>query len=354
MIDKNKVIEVLKKHPKGLKAREIAELIPETDKKEVNSILYSNPQLFEAKDYVWTLRTMDRSSKHNASLTSSIEVDEYFKLVKFYFGEYSYWSISYRIKDKLKGLGANRINECSLNLKTLINAPIIRECYKYFTVHTVEYIINLTMLPHREVQKRISKAGKFDISTFDAWRTIAELPDYKYENLLSYRDRLEEIEIPLCYTCRFPTWNLLSHLLEKNDFEMIKMHSTTLCNTINFENGTIFTSEEWLAIVTLTHDKFLLSLDNIKSFVENDEKYHFIKFHISIKDVIPFSYLPSRKFHESVNEAYKKKLVEDLQNKKHPSPVPTKQNSSMSPVLEVARKCTGNCSTCNRENCPER
>lgn len=351
---KDTIIQILKKHPKGLKAREIADLIPEIDKKAVNSILYSNPQSFEAKDYVWTLKTMTRSSKHSDSVTSSIEVDEYFKWVKFYFGEYSYWSISYEIKDKLKGLGSNRINECSLNLKTLINAPIVREYYKYFTVHTVEYIINLTMLPRREVEKRISRAGKFDISTFDAWRTIAELPDCKYENLLAYQDRLKEIEFPVCYTCRIPTWNLLLHLLENNDFEMIKNHSVTLCNTIKFEKGTILTSEEWLQIVTLTHDKFLLSLDNIKSFVEDDEKYHFIKFHISIKDVIPFSHLPSRKFHQSVNEAYKKKLVEDLQNKKHNTSVSTEQNQSMSPVLEVARKCTGNCSICNRENCPER
>ena len=57
MIDKNKIIEVLRKHPNGLKAKDIAGYISGTDRKAINQILYSNPQLFTInKDYEWSLK----------------------------------------------------------------------------------------------------------------------------------------------------------------------------------------------------------------------------------------------------------------------------------------------------------
>lgn len=56
MADKCKVIEILKKHPKGIKAKDIAGYISGADRKEINQILYSNPNLFSCNDkYEWTL-----------------------------------------------------------------------------------------------------------------------------------------------------------------------------------------------------------------------------------------------------------------------------------------------------------
>ena len=45
-----KIKSVLESHPKGLKAREIADLIPKTDKTAINHILYSYKSEFEVKD----------------------------------------------------------------------------------------------------------------------------------------------------------------------------------------------------------------------------------------------------------------------------------------------------------------
>ena len=57
MIDKKKkIIELLLECPKGLKASEISKKLPYIQKKEVNQILYSNPNEFYATDYVWRLK----------------------------------------------------------------------------------------------------------------------------------------------------------------------------------------------------------------------------------------------------------------------------------------------------------
>lgn len=61
---KNKIIEILKKHPTGLKARQIATLLPNADRRKANQILYDNPSEFEiSKDYVWTLKQSRSSPK---------------------------------------------------------------------------------------------------------------------------------------------------------------------------------------------------------------------------------------------------------------------------------------------------
>ena len=57
MIDKSKIIEILKKHPNGLKAKDIARLISGADRKVINQILYSNKDCFSINDCIWTLAT---------------------------------------------------------------------------------------------------------------------------------------------------------------------------------------------------------------------------------------------------------------------------------------------------------
>lgn len=57
---KDKIIEVLRSHPKGLKAREISSHIPNTDRKSINQILYANKDCFcVSADYVWTLASKE-------------------------------------------------------------------------------------------------------------------------------------------------------------------------------------------------------------------------------------------------------------------------------------------------------
>ena len=62
------IINLLQKHPDGLKAREIANYITGVDKKSINQILYANPKFFSATDYVWTLIPQELPKKIEISL----------------------------------------------------------------------------------------------------------------------------------------------------------------------------------------------------------------------------------------------------------------------------------------------
>ena len=114
------------------------------------------------------------------------------------------------------------------------------------------------------------------------------------------------------------------------------------------------TGKEWLKIVTLPDNSISVALDNIKSFIEDGGKYNCFDSYISLTNIIPLCTLPANKFYQQVQEIYKNKVVEELQKRKTTDGTGfsfTKAYNGQ--VLEVARKCTGNCSTCNRENCPE-
>ena len=66
MFMKDKIIKVLQAHPKGLKAKEIASYIPNTDRKMINQVLYTNKDCFQiSADYIWTLKV----SKTNITQT---------------------------------------------------------------------------------------------------------------------------------------------------------------------------------------------------------------------------------------------------------------------------------------------
>ena len=78
---KQKIINILKKYPRGLMAKEIVSIMGNTDKHSVNSILYSNMSIFEANNYVWKLKniraydtkpkTVSKSSNYGSSLLNS-------------------------------------------------------------------------------------------------------------------------------------------------------------------------------------------------------------------------------------------------------------------------------------------
>lgn len=54
---KKRIEKILRENPQGLKAKEIARLLADTDRTSVNQVLYANPSLFVVNDdYEWTLK----------------------------------------------------------------------------------------------------------------------------------------------------------------------------------------------------------------------------------------------------------------------------------------------------------
>lgn len=56
----DKIKKILKEHPEGLKAREIADAIPGTDRRAINQILYGTlkKECTQDKDYRWHLKSI--------------------------------------------------------------------------------------------------------------------------------------------------------------------------------------------------------------------------------------------------------------------------------------------------------
>ena len=73
MANKDRIIEILKKHPKGLKAKDIAAFIYGADRKTINQILYANPKVFSCNsDYEWTLSPQTMSTTKTPPPTTNI------------------------------------------------------------------------------------------------------------------------------------------------------------------------------------------------------------------------------------------------------------------------------------------
>ncbi len=72
MVDINKIIEILKKYPRGLKAKDIATLIYGADRNSVNQILYANPTIFLCNtNYEWTLLSKPSATTRSDHIISS-------------------------------------------------------------------------------------------------------------------------------------------------------------------------------------------------------------------------------------------------------------------------------------------
>ncbi len=73
MFMKDKIIKVLQAHPKGLKAKDIAYYITNTDRRMINQVLYTNKDCFQiSSDYVWTLKAKKLTDKEKVDLANIV------------------------------------------------------------------------------------------------------------------------------------------------------------------------------------------------------------------------------------------------------------------------------------------
>ena len=107
---REQIVQILKQHPYGLKAREIANYIIGADRRRVNQILYSNMAMFEVENYNWTLKKQESKKKvltsYGASKRTTIDTNRKTEKTSLYstyeyypkaptFSSYDYTSSSY-------------------------------------------------------------------------------------------------------------------------------------------------------------------------------------------------------------------------------------------------------------------
>lgn len=176
MIEKNEIIEILKKHPKGLKAKDIADFIVGADRKAINQILYSNPTLFSSNsNYEWTLiskTTIERKTTtiNNASQEKNSYIDrEVFSDYRNYYVEIK----QYIGKNKVLKLYLVGDNDYVIQSNTYdLNCPF---CNHTFSVHSFDCPkCGHTM---HEVCEKLYLDGNVDGHRFYiTWRAVDEYP----------------------------------------------------------------------------------------------------------------------------------------------------------------------------------
>ena len=176
MIDRNKVIEIMRKYPEGLKAKEIADFIVGADRKAINQILYANPNIFSCNsNYEWTLisKTIIERKTIPTSNTDR-ETDNY--IDREVFDNYRNYYVEvkqYIGKNKVLKLYLVGDNDYIIQSDTYdLNCPF---CNQTFSVHSFDCPkCGHTM---HEICEKLYSDGNTDGHRFYiTWRVVDEYP----------------------------------------------------------------------------------------------------------------------------------------------------------------------------------
>ena len=146
---KNKIIELLKKNPHGLKATQIAKYIPSATKKQINQILYSN-DCFVNNNFVWTLSDYN-STSYTVCLTDKKLLKEWKKIESA--------NIFANLKEFAKFYYENGEKSC---FRIITNAPWSKENFFFGTYQELlDFYKN--ELPKRSIGKKYHSLTILDV-----------------------------------------------------------------------------------------------------------------------------------------------------------------------------------------------
>ena len=450
MIDKNIIVEILKKHPRGLKAKDIADFIVGADRKAINQVLYANPAMFSCNsNYEWTLQS-ELNVNRNVSPTIVNTADEIKNcLPKSCVGNEAleflkrvdraslklvskrYLQLSQSIGTDVFSYVLNR-NELE-DLMSISNIDFdialarskrlkeVANIKEYSTWKALVFSSNFEMIcQHIEKAKEIEKLSKL---SSDVWLKVIQLSDEEFNDLIKRLELLTKAissifvnVVSLALDSNYKTiekrvktisllqkqkifpsisryshaWDTLLTVSEKN-FDIYLKHSQKIYEEkdkilykIN-SRYSIINSREVIDIVLLDEIPFNRFCDNISSytytsFVESleyeDWKWFFlqdkIKFNLSYKntkkidkaisdDLIKkpskeewkiFAWLTSREFTKEL-ENKKQEYIDYKVKKEEDERIGREISATISHYQNnPLRQCTGDCSTCRRQECP--
>lgn len=224
VVDKTLIVEVLKKHPKGLKAKNIATYISGADRKSINQILYAHPQMFVCNDcFEWSLATQTPSPNRLVTTTKD-EIKNLF--INEYIDNDTYELLKFKSMDELKKYKARYVElseaintSHSFYFGTIIQKAILvsddqfnlvlnrtkqlREIYKTRKYEEWELVIfapnfdelcsNIKTLQEYAVLKNLSS----DYFKSDDWMKIISKRLDRFKEFLNRIELLTNIEKPI-------------------------------------------------------------------------------------------------------------------------------------------------------------
>lgn len=319
-----KIKSVLELHSKGLKAREIANLIPNTDKTTINHILYDYKTEFIVEDYVWKLKKKDSPKTHKAS-PKEVPVNNLLK--KFYGNKVS---ASKEIKARISNLDTEAFSCFAKNLEKLNSNSKIPKA-KDNQSGDIDYCLQLALLGNEALEEierrsRIIYNHRADIViNFSCWNRLIKLNTKEFEDVMLCAKKLKKKHIIPILTCT-EWFELITLLCEKDNFSVFSKNNDVINNSFSYPDFESNTFENWKKIVFLQGDSFGYEINKLKR--EKLERESLIR-------------SEERTRQQRIYSAYRDRMIAEEKTK------PTISS------FEITRACTGNCSSCNRTECIE-
>lgn len=425
MIDKNKIIEILEKHPNGLKVKDIAVYISGTDRKTINQILYSNKDCFCVKDYVWTLVKVQASTSSLSNVDDKIKAEritEFEKIITNLYKE------TIHLTDSSQKMLSSLSNESFLlikkNIKAIAKERHIPKLQWATRSEQLEKLIHLCIFNEFTIDSIIERSNKiFEIKDsitfyFDVWYEIVTAENQKFNNYMLYAKKIRPLLLPDLFDCEHwlelifqlssnKTFPILSqrskdindlkfyiHNLEKYDNwkQVIDLDNTTYktviasFNTLKrlklFKGATYcenlvlekLSFAELLKICSFSRNQFEETIERIKKLSEK-MKCKSITFEWLIEYEKNRTIFKSNDFSlylflindfeklDQLCEEYREYICQNnhfLREEQRKKEITFREKEKMLAIkngpyqnLEIGRACTGNCSTCDREECVE-
>ena len=341
MIDKNKVIEILKKHPEGLKAKDIAVYISGTDRKAINQILYSNPSLFSCNDeYEWTLRFESNTNRKLEPIVKNTEDEVKKCFPNNYVGSEALEFLKSVDQASLK-LVSKRYLQLSQSIGTsafsyILNRDILEDLMsisnddfdialarskqlkevanikEYSTWKALLFSSNFEMIcQHIEKAKEIEKLSKL---SSDVWLKVIQLSDEEFNDLIKRLELLTKAISSIFV-------NVVSLALDPNYKTMEKRVKTIS----SLQKQKIFPSisrysHAWDTLLTVSEKNFDMYLKHSQKIHEEKDKilykinsrYSIINSR-EVIDIVLLDEIPFNRFCDNISSYTYTSFVESLE-----------------------------------------
>ena len=334
---KSKVIDILTRHPEGLKARQSAALLPNADRRTVNQILYDNPSEFMiSSTYIWKLtqaqKTYSLSKKPSISCSKPSHPSK--KMIQQIL--WDYFDISYlednAVEQKMYSLNMQDFNRFAENIKLI--------CKENYCPHIIKKdrsiaasCAELALLKPYQFQKIISKSkqlyntvGKL---SFHHWHQLVSMPEAEFNSLMLPPVRFQAISnLPSRRTDQNWDWiTFTAYVIQQDKFLLFEHNNMRLYHLSPKLDESVLSYDTWKRIVLLPEKEFEREIQLLKAQKLDAQR--------SVARDLERSERDKQK--QRLRQFKEQELIASMH--------------SNYPQQIIAKKCIGDCSTCTRSEC---
>ena len=275
-----KITKILEEHPNGLKAREISELIPNTDKKTINQTLYSSQELYQVCDYVWSLKKQE-SKVTDPEVVKKDKIDRVKRASEFsakfekIYGKKEYLSTD--LEKKILSISNDDYALFLNQLHCLNNDDSIPKAEHGYCYHPeIDAAISLALLSEEKFQEIVERSKKLFLvysgltKDFNIWKTIVTAEENTFKALFRAAERVKGIVIyPNIDVCN--NWyRLISKLSETKNYKRF-LERNEIINNAQIFRQELTDYSIWQELAFMNANDFNHVTENLPKLLNNKD-----------------------------------------------------------------------------------